>query len=336
MKYVFVPALLLAGCAGATSPLPFVMATVETAPVGSLDDAADDPAIWVNPADAGGSLIFGTDKKAGLYVYDLSGAVKQFLPAGKLNNVDLRQNVSAGDWRGDIAAATNRSDDTVSLFTVTGGVADQSGAIPSALAEPYGLCMGAPEGKAVIFVTYKTGDVVAYPLTGAGAGVEGAHLKLETQLEGCVFDDETGALYIGEEDRGIWKAAYAGDVFGALMLVDEVGGASGIAADVESLALYRTGPQSGFLIASSQGNYSYAVYERDGENRFLGRFEVVDGPAADGAQETDGIEAISAPLGEAFPEGVLIVQDGFNDPKGSAQNFKVIDWRAVKAALGLE
>ena len=336
MKYVLVPALLLVGCVSATSPLPSVTATVETAPVGSLDDAADDPAIWVNPANAGASLILGTDKKAGLYVYELTGAVKQFLPAGNLNNVDVRQNVSAGDWRGDIAAASNRTDDTVSLFTVTNGVVAQSGAFPSAIAEPYGLCMGAPEGKAVVFVTYKTGDVVAYTLAGPGAGGEGAHLKLETQLEGCVFDDAAGVLYIGEEDRGIWKASYADGAFGVLTLIDEVGGASGIAADVEGLALYGAGPQSGYLIASSQGNYSYAVYERAGENRFLGRFEVVDGPASDGAQETDGIDAASAPLGEAFPEGVLIVQDGFNDPKGSAQNFKVIDWRAVKAALSLD
>ena len=34
-------------------------------------------------------------------------------------------------------------------------------------------------------------------------------LKLPGQLEGCVADDILGHLYIGEEDRGIWKYAAA-------------------------------------------------------------------------------------------------------------------------------
>lgn len=41
----------------------------------------------------------------------------------------------------------------------------------------------------------------------------------------------------------------------------------------------------------------------------------------------------SAALGPAFPDGLLVVQDGFNDPKGSKQNFKLVDWRSVKSAL---
>lgn len=30
-------------------------------------------------------------------------------------------------------------------------------------------------------------------------------LKLASQVEGMVSDDETGTLYVGEEDKGIWK-----------------------------------------------------------------------------------------------------------------------------------
>lgn len=357
--------LALGACArpGADAPaeIPFVVAQAETQPVGSEGDAADDPAIWINETDPAASIILGTDKKAGLYLYDLKGAVKQFLPAGKLNNVDLRQNVTVGGWTGDLAAATNRTDDTITLIDMTGGEAKLFGAFPSVLAEPYGLCMGRSAGEVLIFVPYKTGDVVAYRLQGPGegdapplepymtsegmayrltwpdgAGVEASRLKLDSQAEGCVFDDETGLLYVAEEDRGIWKASYTDGELGAPTLIDEVGGASGVAADVEGLALYKTGARDGYLIASSQGNDSYAVYKLDEETSFIGRFAVKDGDSIDGTSETDGVEASSAPLGAGYPEGVLIVQDGANAPDGETQNFKIIDWRQIEAALGLQ
>ena len=40
-----------------------------------------------------------------------------------------------------------------------------------------------------------------------------------------------------------------------------------IAYDVEGLALYKINGSGGYLLASSQGNFSYAVFERGGENR---------------------------------------------------------------------
>ena len=33
-------------------------------------DAADDPAIWVNPYNSTNSLVFGTDKRSGIYTFD--------------------------------------------------------------------------------------------------------------------------------------------------------------------------------------------------------------------------------------------------------------------------
>lgn len=329
--------LLLAACAGAPpfEPLPEAPASRETEAVGSPDDAADDPAIWIDAAEPRNSVILGTDKQAGLYVYGPDGAVRDFLPAGALNNIDLRRDVTIGAFSGDIAAASNRTDNTVTLFTIEAGRPAKSGAFPSALMEPYGLCMGAAAGGIYVFVTYKTGDLIAYRLTGADAGVEAARLKLSSQLEGCVFDDEAGVLFFGEEAAGVWKAPFANGVFGAVAAVDRVGGASGIRADVEGMAIYRTGPRSGYLVVSSQGDYSYAVYDRSGDNAFLGRFRIGAGAGVDGAAETDGLDVTPVNLGPDFPEGLLVVQDGFNDPKGSKQNFKIVDWRAVRAALNL-
>ncbi|KAK0357597.1 hypothetical protein LTR94_038840, partial [Friedmanniomyces endolithicus] len=55
------------------------MPRMQTAPVAQMGDAADDPAIWVNPLDASKSRILGSNKKQGLLVYDLDGRQTQFL-----------------------------------------------------------------------------------------------------------------------------------------------------------------------------------------------------------------------------------------------------------------
>ncbi|MFM9701242.1 phytase, partial [Streptomyces europaeiscabiei] len=47
-----------------------ITASAQTTPVAAFGDAADDPAIWINPQDAKNSLILGTDKRRGLMVYD--------------------------------------------------------------------------------------------------------------------------------------------------------------------------------------------------------------------------------------------------------------------------
>src|SRR3546814_11153568 len=72
---------------------PVISARVETVPVKSPGDAADDPAIWANPDDPAASLIVATDKNAGLYLYEMKAAVVDFAPVGKMNNVHLRTGV---------------------------------------------------------------------------------------------------------------------------------------------------------------------------------------------------------------------------------------------------
>ena len=64
----------------------------------------------------------------------------------------------------------------------------------------------------------------------------------------------------------------------------------------------------------------------------MGSFCVPFGEDIDGAEETDGIEVTSAALGSAFPHGLMVVQDGFND---GTQNFKYLDWADVAKALEL-
>jgi 3-phytase len=102
------------------STMAIVHPTVETTPVETDGDSADDPAIWVDRANPSRSLIIGTQKQSGLYVYDLQGRVLQFLPDGRMNNVDLRDNFSLGGRSVSIVTASNRTDDGISIYRVDG------------------------------------------------------------------------------------------------------------------------------------------------------------------------------------------------------------------------
>ena len=98
--------LALAGCASTQpvmSPLPTASVTpnMETEPVETVEDAADDPAIWRNAENPAQSLIVATDKRAGIHVYDLQGKKVGFTPSPRLNNVvtDLSKLECLGDCR---------------------------------------------------------------------------------------------------------------------------------------------------------------------------------------------------------------------------------------------
>ena len=103
-----------------------VTARLETPSVGTAgQDAADDPAIWSGPAPVmiGGAatrgFVAGTDKKAGLYIYGLDGAVLQFLPEGLLNNVDVAEGLSVGGRPQVVFGASDRTPGKtgISLYT---------------------------------------------------------------------------------------------------------------------------------------------------------------------------------------------------------------------------
>jgi len=124
-----------------------ITAIAETDAVGTVgDDAADDPAIWRNPDNPAGSLIIGTDKKAGLYVYDLKGREKSFLAATAINNVDLRM-VASSSGSMALVGASKRSDKQkpqLALFKLDtdDGTLTPLIDIPLGQGEAYGFCFG--------------------------------------------------------------------------------------------------------------------------------------------------------------------------------------------------
>jgi 3-phytase len=334
--------LLAAGCATAApppSPLPTasVTAKVETSPVGSLDDAADDPAIWRNAANPAQSLIVATDKQAAIHVYDLKGNRLHSAPSPRLNNVDLRD---VGGSIGVLVAASDRQNIAsakMAMFRLDTAAKQliPLGAIPVGPGEAYGMCLWKRASDKALFgfVVMKDGriDQVAIDFSGAvPTGKVVRSMKLGTQSEGCVVDDRTGILYVAEEDVGLWKfdAALDGPVT-ATPLAKADG--KEIVMDAEGLALAPSGADGGFLVVSSQGDNAYAVYKLP-EASYAGRFRIGDG-VVDSVQETDGIELMLGDFGPQFPAGLFVTQDGDNLP--ATQNFKLTSWADVVAALSL-
>ena len=333
-------ALVTLGIAAACASVPAitgdpavtVAARAETVPVGtSNEDAADDPAIWRNPADPAASLVVGTDKKGGLYVYDLKGAQKSFLSAPGMNNVDLVETdngrilVIASD-RADLATAHL----FLALLDPATATLAPAGRIAVGPGEGYGICIAKPAGKdeVVVFSAPKNGVIYRTTLTPSAQGFAPATTTLATvasQPEGCIADPRTATLYIGEEAAGIWAIDMN---TGAKRLVAPVDNKM-LVADLEGLAIAPEGSDGGYLVASSQGDNAYAVYRLPGVTP-LGRFRIAAGTFGS-TEETDGIELDNRDFGPDFPRGIFIAQDGINPPR--AQNFKYARWDEILAAL---
>jgi len=339
--------LLLSGCAAgpARAPAPTVFASGETDPVPGRGDAADDPAIWVNRDDPGASLIIGTDKKRGLNVYRLDGTLRQALPVGRMNNVDLREGFELGGREVVIVAASDRDRNSIALFAFTPGQPDlldvADGVIATGLNEIYGLCMYRSQGsgKFYVFVNDKDGRYQQHELLVSRSGDRVStrivrEFRTTGQPEGCVADDELGWLYVGEEAAGFYRVGAAPEAPAELILVDRVG-TGRLVADVEGLAIYRQTGDDGYLVVSSQGDDAYAVYRRLPPNEYVGRFRIGDGPI-DGVSSTDGLEVTSESLPIPYERGLLVVQDGSNTAPQAPQNFKLVPWSEVQRALGLE
>jgi 3-phytase len=187
------------------------------------------------------------------------------------------------------------------------------------------------------------------------------------QVEGMVVDPATGTLYAGQEDIGIWRIR--ADLTGKPVLVDKVRefgvpgvydeeteecaagadpgyGGDRLSADVEGLTLFQESDGDGYLLASSQGDDTFALYDREvsEDNGYEGGFRVGAASATlDGAQECDGAAVLNAPLGSRYPHGLLVVQDGHETPEvpdgeggtRTATGFKFVDLGDVVDAADL-
>jgi len=336
---------------------------------------ADDPAIYVHPTDSSQSLVIATLKNAGLVVYNLPGEeIQKISPAGiRYNNVDLVYNFELDGELVDLAVASDRFNDTLAIFKidpVTRQLTDITApdiletifGVDDGEATAYGLATytSPVSGKQYVFVSQADGNQIAQLELINNAGMvdavvtrtftvpipDGEELE-DAQVEGMVVDRENGYLYVGQENFGIWKysaeptpptpplkGGSSSEETG--VIVDTVDNGV-LQPDVEGLTIYYGKDGKGYLFASSQGDHTFAVYDRQGNNAYLGSFAMGETSNIDSVEESDGADIINVPLGEDFPSGLLVVQDGSNEPAVVLQdpedgeignynaNFKYID-----------
>jgi 3-phytase len=316
-----------------------VSARGETTPVGTANqDAADDPAIWRNAAAPTASLILGTDKKAGLYVYDLSGKVKSFFNAGRVNNVDLRSGVPLNGQESVIVVASDRNDlanAKVAVFKLdtTSATLLPLGTIAAGSGEAYGICMYRDNTGIYAFMVLKDGTINQVKLNTNGALISGEivrSFKLSTQSEGCVTDERTSRLYVAEEDVGLWRFDASPTGSTTPTKVADVD-SNTLVADAEGVALADGSDDKRYIIVSSQGDSAFAVFRASDES-YVGRFRLGAGRVG-ATEETDGIDLVVGDFGPAYPGGLFVAQDGRN--AAGAQNFKLVAWDDIAAVLGL-
>ena len=326
-----------------TSNFHLVHPAFETDPVDSTDDAADDPCIFIHSADPTKSSIIGTDKQKGLVVYDVHGKIRHQYNFGRINNVDIRQEVPWGDTVITVVGGSNRTDNSVVFYQLNEEDVSlhplHSESFTSKVDEVYGFCLYLETGLDKVFgflyafVVGKDGQVEQWALSPTPSGDLSAKVVRQFdvggQCEGMVVDDELHQLYIGEEEVGIWKYSAYSDEGDSRKKVQAIAENKSLKADIEGLTIYKGWKDGeGYLIASSQGNNSYAVYTRGATNEYLGSFKIKSLDGVDGTSDTDGIDVCSRSFGPQFPKGIFVVQDGKN--KGATQNFKVVDWREIQ------
>ena len=316
---------------------------------GNRETDVDDPAIYYDQNNPSQSIVIGTEKDAGLGVYDLDGKEIQTIDPGNVryNNVDIVYNFNLGSQKVDLAIASERNNDSLSVFKIDPSSKKLTDITSSELEDAsmsifgvddgntgaYGLATydSIVDGKSYVFVTQNDGNKIAQlELSDDGEGNVTATVVRDLTVpsaggkaEGLVIDRERGTLYVGQENFGIYKFDAEANGSNKYTVVDSINNGSGeLKGDVEGLNIYYGDDGEGYLMASSQGSNSFAVYNREGNNQFLGSFQIGEGNGIDGVQSTDGIDILSRNLGGDFSDGILVVQDGQNE--NNTTNFKYI------------
>ncbi len=321
-------------------------ARVETQPIISPQpDVADDPAIWIHPEDRSKSTIIGTNKENGLHVYNLQGSELYHYPIGATNNVDVRYGFPLNGSQIDLAGCTNTSINGLSLMKIN----PENGALTPVLAremhidtaimdQVYGFCLykSPKTGKYFAFMNAKNGKIRQYELLSADTLITTILVRefdIPSKPEGMVADDEKGLLYVGEEENGIWMFNAEPDASDMGSLIFSLEEHQTAAKDLEGISIYYAAEGKGYILISSQGNFSYIVLDRS-SHEYLFSFKVAEGKL-DGIEDTDGLDVINLPMGKNFPRGFFVAQDGFNTDRGKnvQQNFKLVPWEEI-AKLG--
>jgi 3-phytase len=308
---------------GSLDPLSYfeVNPYLESTPILSGGDAADDICIWVTNSIDVPIYVVGTDKKRGLEIYNQKGQRVFDAPFGRINNIDIWDSP-----KGPVIVGTNRSFNSLDFYklnTNDNGSLELLNRYETGLSDVYGVSFYLKsQTKPEVFLSDKKGRVKRYLVEMIDDFVSVKPLgdfKFRSTVEGIEGDPYYRRVYIAEEDKGLWYIDFSEEKPRRIKVLKT--DKKILVADLEGLALADLGNGKGYLIQSVQGNNSYALINRE-TLTLHAIFKIKSKDKIDGAEETDGLEVSTHPR---FP--VLIVQDGFNT--GENQNFKWVNWNDI-------
>jgi len=288
---------------------------------------SDDPAIWLNPADASKSLIIGTDKNAegGLFVFGLNGKIiksKTVKGLKRPNNVDIAYGLKLGGKPTDITVTTERMTHKLRIFSLpdmkpvdNGGIPVFEGETGTEYRDLMGIAMyTAKNGKIYAIVGRKNGPKAdgylwQYLLADDGTGNVKATLVRKfgqysgkKEIESIAVDNELGYIYYSDEQTGV-RQYYADPEKGNQQLA--IFGTAGFEADHEGISIYKLTDTTGYILVSDQGANRFQVFSREGtkikpfEHTLL---KIV--PVA--ARQSDGSEVLAKPVNGLFKHGLFV------------------------------
>jgi 3-phytase len=302
--------------------------------------ATTDIAFWPNSGNASRSLLVVADSAVGVVTYGLDGEEVQALQSdGVAWGVDVRSGFDLPGGSVPIVVVANGTLQSLTAYVVdpvTRGLRRvDTGSLRVAGFEPRSVTLyrSPSTDRLYAFMASATGNMQQLELRSlTDGGVEGVSVRsfvVGGAVVGAVADDQQGALFVAQQNTGIWR--YSAEPDGGTRRTTVATANDGVlTAPLGGLALYTLDSGEGYLLAASEGGDQVAVYNRFPPHASEGSFRVVADAGIDAVTGPRALEATPLPLGTSFPGGLVALHDAINDP---IQNYKLVSWNELASTF---
>jgi 3-phytase len=321
-------------------PVP-IAPVQQTQPTRGAGMTIQGAAVWLHPTVPASSLLLVADNQIGLLAYNLDGSERGLLVPGALTGVDVREGFPVGTGTQSLVMLANASVgllgyviDPSNFSARSAGIRDIStGFAPTAVA----LYRSPRTQRFYAFAASAAGSLVQYDLgssADAGTTTPVRTLNVGGPVLSLAVDDALGALYVVQQDVGIWRYGAEPDATDSRISVDSSTATpdGGLVRPLGGVALYTASNDRGYLLAVSGGENAVRVYDRSlSAHTYRGRFSVVADGGIDAVENSRLVVVTNRALGPLFSQGLVAVHDGANI--GGNENFKLLKWPAVAEGL---
>ncbi len=293
----------------------------------TLNDT-DDPAIWINPADASKSIVFGTDKETNgaIYAFDLKGKIienKTIKNIERPNNIDLAYGFQLNDsTKTDVILFTEREKNQIRMFSVpdmkpldNGGFKVFEDETNPEFTFPMGISLYKSSKTNILYaiVGRKTGPengyLYQYKIDADTTGVihstmvrKFGKFSGKKEIEAIAVDAELGFVYYSDEQYGVRKYYIEPDMGNEEI---SVFGTDLFQEDIEGIAIARYNDGTGYIIVSDQQKGQFNIFSRT-TNKFIKAVNL-------STLETDGCDVVTVPLNDTFKNGLFVAMNDEKD-----------------------